>query len=150
MTGLSGSKGDEYSFWHRDISTLLWYLEKCQTLKPLGQLKYSFSKTDYVLSYTYDILVIYKKPNLCNSTAAALLHKMQERYYKDFSFHSLYIFLPPWLSALLVAFFLSPLIDHLTLMFSLLPVLNGLFLDLLPRVFDFKGVQQLIWAELHT
>lgn len=53
-------------------------------------------------------------------------------------------FLPPWLSASLVAFFLSPLIDHLTLMFSLLPVLNGLFLDLLPSVFDFKGVQQLI------
>lgn len=40
----------------------------------------------------------------------------------------------------------SSLLEHLTLLFSLPPILNGLFLDLLVSVLDFKGMQQLIWA----
>lgn len=40
----------------------------------------------------------------------------------------------------------SSLLEHLTLLFSLPPILNGLFLDLLLSVLDFKGMQQLIWA----
>lgn len=63
----------------RDISILLWYLKKCQTLKALRKFRYSYSKRDYVSSYTFDIQVIYKKPNLCNSTIAVLTHIMQQR-----------------------------------------------------------------------
>lgn len=69
-------------------------------------------------------------------------------YFRDFCFDSNRLFFPPVASLPYLYHCFTSLRDHLTLISSLPPALNRLFLNLLSSVLYFKGMQQLIWAEV--